>query len=261
MAVAESRWVAFTVLVLVAASGVTAWLAAPGWNWILILILLTAIVLVLGKALTGRIFGVLITERKIMSLSRFQMMIWTLLIVSAFLAIAMERVKSGEVAEPLVIGVDWQVWALLGISTTSLVGTPLLNGNKTRKEPLNHPGKQQTVVEKTAETFNQSTAAVEDNRTGVLYGNPSIDDARFTDLFEGEELVNAQFLDLGKVQLFFFTVIIAMVYAVQLFQLIAHNDLTDDVSLPTVNEGLLALLGVSHAGYLGTKGITQTPST
>jgi hypothetical protein len=60
--------------------------------------------------------------------------------------------------------------------------------------------------------------------------------------------------------MFFFTVIVASVYAVQLYQLIANNVLTDDVSLPSVNQGLLALLGVSNIGYLGSKGITQTPT-
>ena len=171
----------------------------------------------------------------------------------------MQRVKHGDVVDPLVIGVDWQVWALLGISTTSLIGTPLLNNNKKAKEPsigLNSA----SATAKAAETLKEPQAEIERNRTGVMYGNPDIKDARLSDMFEGEEIANASFIDVGKLQMFFFTAIVAGVYAVQVYRLIAENDLTDDVSLPTVNQGLLALLGVSNAGYLGSKGITQTPT-
>ena len=235
---------------------VLAWFLPPGLNWIAMMIVIVALVLFIGKVCTGLALGWLITERNLMSLSRFQMIVWTILIISAYGAIAMERVKRGDVAEPLIVGIDWQVWALLGISTTSLVGTPLLNGNKRRKQPA-QPAAQ---VEKIAKVFDQDPKEVDSDREGVLYSNPGPTDARFTDMFEGEELANAQLLDIGKLQMFLFTAVIATVYGIQLYQLIAHNDVSDDVSLPKVNDGLLALLGVSHAGYLGTKGITQTPT-
>jgi hypothetical protein len=246
-------------LALVLLAAVAAWVIPPGINWIVVFGLFLLSVLLLGLATTGDLFGTLINEQKLMSLSRFQMLIWTLLIVSAYLTIAMQRVKSGDVVDPLIIGVDWQVWALLGISTTSLVGTPLLNNNKKAKEPSQAAGTTSATA-KAAETLDEPQAEIERNRTGVLYGNPDIKDARLSDMFEGEELANASFIDMGKLQMFFFTMIIASVYAVQLYQLIANNVLTDDVSLPSINQGLLALLGVSNAGYLGTKSITQTPT-
>ena len=246
-------------LVLVVLAAGAAWLVPSGINWIVVLGLFLITVLLLGRATTGELFGALINEQKLMSLSRFQMLIWTLLIVSAYLTIAMQRVKSGDVVDPLIIGVDWQVWALLGISTTSLVGTPLLNNNKKAKEPSTGPNNTAPTA-RAAETLQEPQTEIDKNRTGVLYGNPDIKDARLSDMFEGEEISNASFIDVGKLQMFFFTVIVASVYAVQLYRLIAENILTDDVSLPTVNQGLLALLGVSNAGYLGSKGITQTPS-
>lgn len=239
-------------------SGVAAWVLPPGMNWIAVVILLGGTALILGYATTGRVFGTLINEQKLMSLSRFQMLVWTVLIVSAYLTIAMERVKNGDVVDPLIVGIDWQVWALLGISTTSLVGTPLLNSNKRSEEPRSDAGATPPSVVKAAATFGQSVSEVQDNRSGVMYGNPDINDARLSDMFEGEELSNAQLIDVGKLQMFFFTVIVAGVYAVELYQLIAKNLLTDDVSLPTVNEGLLGLMGASHVGYLGSKSITKT---
>jgi cell division protein FtsL len=252
----QRRLVAPITIVLVVGLMVLAWTLPVGWNWIAMMAVLILLILYLGMASTGRAFGFLINEQKLMSLSRFQMVVWTVLIVSAYGAIAMERVKKGDVVEPLIVGIDWQVWALLGISTTSLIGTPLLNGNKRRKEPA----APEAQVAKTALALDEGANTVAEDRSGVLYGNARIADARFTDLFEGEELANAQLLDIGKLQMFLFTVVIATIYGIQVYQLIAHNDLSDDVSLPKVNEGLLALLGVSHAGYLGTKGITQTPT-
>jgi cell division protein FtsL len=246
------------LLLVLVALGVTAWYLPRGWNLIAALVLMTTFILILGKTLTGRSLGVLITDRNVMSLSRFQMLLWTVLIISAYLVIALERVRNADIPEPLLIGIDWHIWALLGISTTSLVGTPLLYGNKKRTEPGDTDEDTQQAVAKAARTLREDPAQVEQNRVGVLYGNNTIEDARFTDLFQGDEIADASFLDVGKLQLFFFTVIVATTYGVQLYQLIANNDLSDDVRLPSLNDGLLALLGVSHAGYLGTKGITQT---
>jgi hypothetical protein len=59
----------------------------------------------------------------------------------------------------------------------------------------------------------------------------------------------------------FFTVIVAIAYGTQLFQLIAYGDLSaGDAHLPALQDGLLALMGVSHAGYLGSKTVDQTPT-
>src|SRR5437667_9028301 len=58
------------------------------WIWIGILILLAFSVIVVGRGITGSWLGVLIDNRKKMSLSRFQTVLWTVLILSALLAVA-----------------------------------------------------------------------------------------------------------------------------------------------------------------------------
>src|SRR5262245_20912403 len=90
--------------------------------WALILALLIAFLLVAGDGITGRWAGVLIDERNKMSLSRFQLVLWTALLLSAFLAIAIARVREGMVADPLSIALPQELWMLMGISTASLVG-------------------------------------------------------------------------------------------------------------------------------------------
>lgn len=246
------------LLILTAAIPVAGWFLQAGTNWLVVLGLIAIFFLAVGKGLTNRALGVLINERRLMSLSRFQLVIWTVLIVSGFFVIALERIHSAQVEQPLAIGVDWQIWTLLGISTGSLLGTPLLYGNKREKEPK----KKAELIQKTAKRFKEEPQDVENNRQGVLYGNSCTGFARFTDMFQGDELGNAHLVDVAKVQMFFFTIVVAIAYGTQLFQLIAYGELySSNVRLPELQDGLLALMGVSHAGYLGAKGVNQTPTT
>jgi hypothetical protein len=234
-----------------------AWFLPAGTNWLVVLSMIILFFLVTGKAITGRGLGILINERKLMSLSRLQLVIWTAVIVSGFFVIAIERVHMGVVAQPLNITVDWKIWALLGISTASFVGTPLLYGSKKNKEP-----DDPQLVQKTAVRYGDDAQQVDSNREGILYGNNTMADARFTDMFEGDELANVQFVDVAKLQLFFFTVVVAVAYSMQLYAMIAYGDLSvGNVKMPELQEGLLALMGVSHAGFLGSKGVDRTPST
>src|SRR6266404_4976771 len=126
---------AAVLVLLTVAIALAGWHLPAGTNWLVVLALIVIFFLATGKAITGRALGILINERKLMSLSRFQLVVWTGLIVSGFFVIALERIHSGAVAQPLAIGIDWQIWALLGISTASFVGTPLLNSSKKSKEP------------------------------------------------------------------------------------------------------------------------------
>jgi hypothetical protein len=245
------------LVILTVAIALAGWYLPAGTNWLVVLALIAIFFLITGKVITGRVLGIFINERKLMSLSRFQLVVWTGLIVSGFFVIALERIHSGAAAQPLAIGIDWQIWALLGISTASFVGTPLLNSNKKGEEP----DRKDELVTKAATRFQEHPDDVERNRQGILYGNSSVAFARFTDMFQGDELANAQLVDVAKLQLFFFTIVVAIAYGTQLFQLIAYGDLDlPGIRLPLLQDGLLALMGVSHAGYLGAKGVDQTPT-
>ena len=247
-------WLMLTVLI-----SICAWYLHGGVNWVCVLILMAVFVLLTGKTLTGRGLGVLINERNLMSLSRLQLIIWTVLIVSGFFVIAVMRMKAAEVDQPLSIGIDWHIWTLLGMSATSFVGTPLLYGNKMAEEPRDPAKLEETTASHFADETPGQVAA---NRCGILYANSSIADARFTDMFQGDELANTHLVDVAKLQMFFFTIVVAMAYGMQLFQLIAYGDLKQcNVHLPELQDGLLALMGVSHAGYLGSKGVDRTATT
>jgi hypothetical protein len=82
------------------------------------------------------------------------------------------------------------------------------------------------------------------------------------DLFKGEEIGNAAHLDLGKIQMFYFTLVLVLAYAVMLgtmFSNITHTNPTGMISdLPFLPDGMVALLGISNGGYLGHKVIPHT---
>lgn len=255
--------------------------APPGWNWILVILLMSAFIAVIGHHITGRWSGILINERNTMTLSRFQLVIWTLIILSAFITIALERVIANEV-DPLAIAIPWQLWALMGISTTSLVGSPLILNTKTGRTPTRKAqmkeaessitpamvtafeekatNKDPLVLAAAKKAWIDERIATEkawiDERVdkyGILNANKSPMDAEFSEMFRGDEKANSSSVDMAKVQMFFFTLIAAISYIVLLFNWIMTKAPAGLTSFPQLSEGLIAILGISHGGYLANK--------
>jgi hypothetical protein len=190
-----------------------------------------------------------------MSLARLQLVLWTLLIGSAYFTIILARIVS-DIEDPFNIDIQWEIWALLGITVTSLVGAPLIDSNKSVKEPED----KDKLEQKVADTLNRTKEEVNNTRMGILYGNPDPRDARFTDIFEGNELINATYIDITKLQMFYFTLIAVIVYAwflLDMFLVKAPNEMV----VPALTQDFIVILGISHAGYLGGKSITQTKTS
>jgi len=237
------------------------WLSLAG-AWLGIMGLLVVLCIFLGWVISERPLGILVGSRNLMSLSRFQMLAWSVVILSAVLTIAFRRIVlfGGDVA--LDLHIDQHLWALLGISTASLVGTPLILQNKTSKEPdPNAVAKTETALQATGDK-DATAGMIDQNRQGTLFANPSIKDARITDMFEGDEVGNTAYVDIAKVQMFLFTIITIVAYCYQIYhQLVGLKPVptSDDLQMPVVSAGLVAMLGISHAGYLGSKTADHTP--
>jgi hypothetical protein len=90
-----------------------------------------------------------------------------------------------------------------------------------------------------------------------LYGNARVEDARLTDMFQGDELTNTGHIDFAKLQMFYFTVITAVAFFVMVINALAASDAKLD-HLPLLPDGLVAVVGISNAGYLTSKGIVRT---
>src|SRR5258708_7137248 len=251
--------VLFTALMVPAA-----WILPPGWNFIALMVLMLLFMITLGIRISGRPAGILINERNLVSLSRFQMVLWTLIILSAYLTAAIGRIHGGSIGDALAIGLDPKLWALLGISTTSLVGTPLIQSTKKAQDPKpQEVAKAETAL--TAKGEPETQAEITKNSQGVLYANADIKDAAFSDMFEGDEVGNTAYVDVAKVQMFFFTVVAALSYGMALFQWIAAKQYipTDpkvSAAFPLRFRGLTPIPGVRQAGILKRKTATQDPT-
>lgn len=249
---------ALTALILVLLTALmipAAWFLAPGWNFIVLILLMLLFMVILGQKISGRPAGILINERKLMSLARFQMVLWTLIILSAYLSAAITRIKSGGITDALGITLDKNLWGLLGISTASLIGSPLMQASKKAEEP------KQEEVDKAAKDLKEDKDAIKKNAQGVLYSNAEIKDAALSDMFEGDEVGNTAFVDVVKVQMFFFTVVAALSYGMDLFKWIGGPDfIKSSGAFPLLSGGLIAILGISHAGFLASKATTHTPT-
>lgn len=219
--------------------------------WGVVFLSMLVFVMVLGDA-KGRIGGVLISERNVMSLSRFQLVAWTLLICSAFITVALARVFAKQ-ANPLAIQLPPELWQLLGISGASSIGSALILQNKANKQPA------PAEVQKAATAVKEDPTQVAQNARGLNYANPDAKDAHFTDMFEGDELANTAFIDIGKVQMFFFTLIALIAYGTAIaVQMSQKTAIAEFAAFPELTSGLVALLGISHATYLGAKVPDQT---
>ncbi|HKE56773.1 MAG TPA: hypothetical protein VKB46_08730 [Pyrinomonadaceae bacterium] len=254
----SSRMTAVILILVTAAMFAAAWFLphmgsqgiSPGWVYVMVMGLMILFMAVTGIRISGRPAGILINERNIMSLARFQIVLWTIIILSAFLTAAVLRIYSG-ISNALAIGLDEKLWALLGISTASLIGSPLLQSPKKVQVP------KEEEVNKAKGALNETSIETQ----GLLYRNPTIADAAFSDMFEGDEVSNTAYIDVAKTQMFFFTVVAALSYSIDLTKWISGTSVTaTDAAFPLVSSGLVAILGISHAGFLTGASTTHTPT-
>jgi hypothetical protein len=213
-----------------------------------------------GHGISGRLAGLLIDERNKVTLSRLQLVLWTVVILSAYLTVVLARIPSHGL-EALSVAIPGEVWWLLGISTASMVGSPLVLSNK-KQQKVSKTEKDDSVRLLAAEVPPEAQpakgkAAVWAIGAVVVYASPK--QARFADLFRGDETGNATSLDLGKVQMFFFTIVAVLAYAFVLND--GFSDLLGPAAeFPALDEGMIALLGISHAGYLSNKAVPHSAS-
>jgi hypothetical protein len=219
------------------------------WRWIMLVLIL--FVIVASWLVTGNpLFGWLINEQNSMSLSRLQMFLWTIVVLSAFITAVFANLhfKHSEVA--LDIAIPEELWLAMGISTASLAGSSLIQESKRKKEPEETSLKAKSPLK------------------GVLVvkEKPSL-----LDLIAGEEAGNQGTIDLSRLQNLFFTFILVGTYAGSLGSLfnalvtvaeggkdIAENFPID--SFPALSTTFVTLLAISHAGYLTIKAIDKQPS-
>jgi hypothetical protein len=94
---------------------------------------------------------------------------------------------------------------------------------------------------------------------GELHANATAADARWSDMVRGDTVANFSFADLGKIQMFLFTVITVFAYAALVWSLMsmpaagAVIQAVPSLSLPAFSDSVVLTLAISHGGYLATK--------
>jgi hypothetical protein len=220
------EWTVQILTYVLFAAGIVAagLLLTPSKAWIVVLGATVTWFLAVGYQAKSYFFGILIDERNRLSLSRAQLVVWSAVVLSAFAAAALINVGR-DVKDPLRIGVPREIWLLLGISITSLVGSPLLLSSSRKK-----PGATELATK------------------------PSARDASLLDLVKGEGAENSDYVDLPRLQMGFFTLVIVVCYCAALGDLFTGIGERGAIrELPGLDAGLLALMGISHTGYLASK--------
>lgn len=248
----DKRWSAFGLLLILIAIGASPALLPLQTAWFLTMVLMASFVALVGYSITGLWRGAFIDDRNRISLSRFQMLLWTIVILSAYLVGSLGNIYIGQ-SDPLSIALPQQLWLLMGISTTSLVGSPLIKS--TKKD--NDPDKAQADATIAALASRRGIAPRQIATQGQIVINQRQEDSSWSDLFQGEETGNAATLDLAKIQMFYFTLVLSLAYVVALAGQFGHGPFR---SFPSFDSGMLALLGISHGGYLVNKAIPLSQS-
>jgi hypothetical protein len=214
------------------------------WAWLVTLALVAGSFASVGIVIKNRWDGIFIGPQNKISLSRFQLVIWTLVVGSGLLTAGLANVSLGD-ETPLNISIPTNVWALLGLGSFTFVASPAILTNKERSGAINT---RLNEINKALVKTDALKAAL--TAAGPVVRKSDPDDARWRDMFRGDES-DADLVDFSKVQQLLLTTPLVVVYATALFTMFGGADVQK--AFPDVGTGFLSLLGISHAAYLGYK--------
>ena len=253
--------VAMVVLAIVSESAKVTAGSAP-WTWYANMIALLLFLIIAGAGTTGRKMGFLIDSRNKMTLSRLQLVIWTIIILATYMSVVLARVVDPNLGYSLAFNVvlPQELWMLMGISLTSMVGSPLVLSNKKMQEP--DKIERSTTLRSLAIMSGRQPPIDEDKTSnGSIIVNESPADARVADLFRGDETGNAAHLDISKIQMFYFTIILGIVYLFGLLEGFSQLVSENEAIFPVLDGSMITLLGIIHAAYLSYKTIPHSKQT
>jgi len=170
---------------------------------------------------TARYLKVFCDNNGRFSLNQFQIVLWTILILSLFAGIAFARLCGG-VENPLNIQFPNELLILMGISVGTSVAATAIKSGKDR-----------------------------DNIEVFGKGKPKWDQLYNKEDKNGEE---AESVDVTRFQNFWITIIMLIMYLFMAISFVKSKAvLSGPVILPGFNDTLLYLIGISHAGYMAGK--------
>jgi hypothetical protein len=233
-------------------------LGAREATWLLTMGLLAGVLLVAGFAVKARWDGIFIDRDNRISLSRFQLILWTVVLVSAVMSVGLANAMPPSAADPLGIEIPPQIWGLLGLGAFTAVAAPAIEDNK--KKELSVLG--QTSLDRTTGGLKARQGLDEEPMfVGRMLVKATARDARWIDLIMGD-MEGSEHVDVSKLQQLAFTLVLVVVYSMALWSIIQGSTQPGGSpaisKFPEVGDGFLALLTISHAAYLADKQIAST---
>ena len=188
--------------------------------WIVSGLVLLGLAVLIGTKTTKQYLGILIDGRGRYSLTHFQIVLWTIVILSSALGVLIAKGF-----DPTSFGFSPQLLGLMGISAGSAV---LATGVKGAKDA---PGA-------TANVARAGTFALSNGITTTITPH-------FAQIWLEEEGDQAdKVVSITKYQNFIFTLVIVGFYVTLAWKA---------GGLPTLPDNVVWLIGISHAGYVGGK--------
>lgn len=252
------KWSAMTIVLLAVLIGAAVWIGhsitddipkAPSLQaqWLFVAAVLVAMCIGAGLIVNGRVDGILVDERRRLSLSRLQWVIWFVVLVSAFFVATVLNVQGGQ-ANPFP-EMQAELFGLIGLASGSAVLSNLIVDSKKSAQGVK-------AVEAVAPT--KHAGAVPGN-IGNIDLNAEPIEASWKDLYCGEEIANRDVVDVSRLQQLVTTLLLVMVYVGLLWRDLDSAAFTGEfLKMPAVSTTFLGLLGASHAGYLAYKATPKT---
>jgi hypothetical protein len=200
-----------------------------------------------GGELKGKWYGILIDSRHRFSLTHFQIVLWTIIILSLIFGVFTARAIE-KVSDPLNFEIPSELLILMGISATSTVLSSAIKSQKKGR------------------VWTKSLAMGKDDYQPKFYQMFMVE--------EGKEEDIDKLVDPTKFQNFLITVLLAIAFVVtslntfgdleyelqkaakELGETLSKKEILEAITaLPGIsdNDTLLTLLGISHAGYIAGK--------
>ncbi|MDT7786115.1 MAG: hypothetical protein QOF58_4534 [Pseudonocardiales bacterium] len=195
-------------------------MATTFWAWLVSALVIVLLAVVIPSRLGAQ--NVLRDARGRYSLSRLQVMLWTVVLLSLIAGMAFGRFAAGQV-DVAGFQIPDQVLWLLGISVASGVVAAAVKVVKSTNRP-------------------ETVAAYPLGKEG----------GKLWEMLTAEEGASAgRSIDLTKFQNFVITVLLVALYVAQAASALKAVDNPAGIAgLPAFSDAFLVLLGVSHAGYL-----------
>jgi len=231
------------------------------------------IAVVVGLSKGKGAFGVLVDGRGKYSLARLQILLWTALIIGGYFGIAFpERF----------VKIPNEVLGLLGVTLGSTVVSTAIKANKMLTGQTADEEQRSREIAGSAQNELLHLLGVEspeslssDEKSALLVSlsddelaelNRQVEAKRkpsWLDIFSQEEKGKEHLIDVGKLQMFAWTIAALVIYGAMLVGKLTLplEEVQKLTELPNVTGTILALIGISQAAYLGMKLPNQSPTT